>query len=52
MDSAQRESLRRTLDIAWKDLDCVLEAAGELGLALPGAALARQELEGVLFGGA
>jgi len=50
MDPAQRESLKRTLDIAWKDLDCVLEAAAELHLALPGAQLAREQMEAVILG--
>jgi len=48
---AARAAFEGFAAIAEKDLDCALEAAGEAGLDLPGAALIRERIRDVYLGG-
>jgi len=47
---AARTAFEGFAAIAEKDLDCALEVAAEVGLDLPGAALARQQMRAVYLG--
>ena len=47
ISAARRATLEGHAAIAEKDLDCALEVAAHLGLAVPGATLARRAIRGV-----
>jgi 3-hydroxyisobutyrate dehydrogenase len=50
ISAARRVTLEGHTAIAEKDLDCALEMAADLGLAVPGATLARGAIRGVYLG--
>ncbi|MDB5583536.1 MAG: hypothetical protein JWR80_8712 [Bradyrhizobium sp.] len=52
MTGARRTALEGFAAIGEKDLDCALEVAAEVGLDLPGAAVARQRIRDVYLGNA